>query len=115
MPLKPVIWAGSSLDDLRDFPDVARQRVGHNLHLVQLGLEPADWKPMTSVGAGVLELRIRTERAHRVFYLARFAEAIYVLHAFEKKTQKTGKRDLEIGRARLREVLAMRRSQRRKN
>jgi phage-related protein len=115
MPLKPVIWVGSSLDDLRDFPDVARQRAGHNLHLVQLGLEPADWKPMTSVGAGVLELRIRTERAHRVFYLARFADAIYVLHAFEKKTQKTGKRDLEMGRARLREVLAMRRSQRRKN
>ena len=114
MPLKPVIWVGSSLDDLRAFPDVARQRAGHNLHVVQLGLEPADWKPMTSVGPGVLELRIRTERAHRVFYVARFAEGIYVLHAFEKRTRKTAKSDVAIGQARLREVLAMRRSPGRK-
>jgi len=113
MPLKPVVWVGSSLEDLRSFPDVARQRAGHNLHLVQLGLEPADWKPMASVGAGVVELRIRTDRAHRVFYVARFAEAIYVLHAFEKKTRKTVRQDLEIGRARLREVLRMRQGRRR--
>jgi phage-related protein len=113
MPPKPVIWVGSSLEALRNFPDVARQRAGHNLHLVQLGLEPGDWKPMTDVGPGVAELRIRTERAHRVFYVARFGEAIYVLHAFEKKTRKTTRQDLEIGRARLREVLRMRQERRR--
>lgn len=113
MPIKPVLWVGSSLEDLRAFPDVARQRAGHNLHLVQLGQEPADWKPMASVGPGVRELRIRTERAHRVFYVAHFAEGIYVLHAFEKKGQKTARADLEIGRARLREVVAIRRSERR--
>src|SRR5688572_14240142 len=115
MALKPVMWVGSSLEDLRNFPDVARQRAGHNLHLVQLGLDPADWKPIPRVGSGVAELRIRTERAHRVFYVARFAEAIYVLHAFEKKTQKTAKQDLEIGRARLREVLRRRQSRRRED
>jgi phage-related protein len=113
MSLRPVIWVGSSLEDLRDFPDVARQRAGHNLHLVQLGGDPADWKPMPSIGAGVVELRIRTERAHRVFYVARFAEAVYVLHAFEKKTRKTAKHDLELGRARLRDVLTRRRGRRR--
>jgi phage-related protein len=113
MPLKPVVWVGSALEDLRRFPDAARQRAGYSLHLVQLGRDPADWKPMPSVGPGVIELRIRTDRAHRVFYVARFAEAIYVLHAFEKKTQKTGKRDLEVGRARLRDVLALRRPKRR--
>ena len=114
MVLKPLIWVGSSLEDLRAFPDDARQRAGYNLHLVQAGREPADWKPIASVGPGVLELRIRTERAHRVFYVARFAEAIYVLHAFEKKSQKTAKSDLATGQARLREVLAMRRSPRRR-
>ena len=113
MPVKPVVWVASSLEDLRRFPDTARQRAGYNLHRVQLGEEPADWKPMPSVGAGVRELRIRTDRAHRVFYVARFAEAIYVLHAFEKKSQKTAKADVEIGRARLREVLALRRKRRR--
>jgi phage-related protein len=113
MPLKPVIWVGSSLEDLRRFPDAARQRAGYNLHLVQLSRAPVDWKPMSSVGPGVIELRIRTDRAHRVFYVARFAEAIYVLHAFEKKTQKTAKQDLEIGRARLRDALRMRRASRR--
>jgi phage-related protein len=109
MPLKPVIWVGSSLEDLRGFPAAARQRAGYNLHRVQLGEEPTDWKPMPNVGAGVVELRIRTDRAQCVFYVARYSEAIYVLHAFEKKTQKTTKQDLEIGRARLREVLRLRR------
>lgn len=113
MSLKPVVWVGSSLEDLRSFPDVARQRAGHNLHLVQLGLEPGDWKPMADVGPGVAELRIRTDRAHRVFYVARFPDAIYVLHAFEKKTRKTTRQDLEMGRARLREVLRMRQERRR--
>ncbi len=82
---------------------------GFQLRRVQRGLEPNDWKPMTSVGAGVKEIRIRTDRAHRVFYVATFEDALYVLYAFEKKAAKTARRDLELGRRRFRELLARRR------
>jgi phage-related protein len=97
---KPLSWVGSSLDDLRDFPDYARRRAGFELHQVQQGLQPTDWKPMSSIGAGVEEIRIPTATEHRVFYIARFDEAVYVLHTFEKKTQKTSARDMEIARRR---------------
>jgi len=97
-----------SLDDLRAFPEEARQRAGQELLRVQLGDQPVDWKPMASIGPGVQELRVRVGTAHRVFYVAKFAEAIYVLHAFEKKSQKTSKADLELGRRRLTEVLQRR-------
>jgi phage-related protein len=70
---------------------------------------------MPSVGAGVAEIRIRTGIEHRIFFIAKFEEAIYVLHAFEKRTQKTAKRDIELGRARMAEVLASRNASRRKN
>jgi phage-related protein len=78
---------------------------GHELHLIQEGLEPDDWKPMTSVGAGVYELRIHTNLEHRVFYVAKFEEGIYVLHAFEKRTRQTAHRDIELARERYRDVL----------
>ena len=93
---KQLIWLGDSLDQLKGFSGSARRTAGHQLGLVQLGQEPADWKPMESVGAGVREIRIRTERAYRVMYVAKFAEAVYVLHAFVKKTQKTSKKDIEL-------------------
>ena len=109
MPLKPLDWLGSALDDLRAFPDDARQRAGFELYRLQQGLDPADWKPMPSVGAGVREIRIQTERQHRILYVAKFAEAVYVLHAFEKKSQKTPKRDLDLARQRLAELLRRRR------
>ena len=109
MSHRVLFWVGTSLADLRDFPEDARRRAGHELHLVQLGLEPSDWKPMPSVGAGVLEIRIHSGMEHRVFYIAKFTEGIYVLHAFEKKTQRTAKSDIELGRQRLRELLAARR------
>jgi len=98
---KPIIWIGSSLDDLRNFPEEARSRAGYQLHRIQQGLMPSDWKPIPSLGSGVLEIRIHTGRQHRVFYIAKFEEAIYVLHAFEKKTQQTAKRDLAVARKRL--------------
>ena len=101
---KPIQWVGSSLEDLRNFPDDARRLAGYELRRVQSGLMPSDWKPMRSVGPGVYEIRIRTGRAHRVFYIAKHEEAIYVLHAFEKKTQRTREADLELGRKRLAEV-----------
>lgn len=107
--LKPLDWLGSARADLRDFPDGARQRAGFELYRVQQGLEPTDWRPMTSVGAGVNEVRIQTGQQHRVLYVAKFAEAVYVLHAFEKKTQQTAQRDLDLARQRLAELLRRRR------
>ena len=112
MSLKPLAWSGSVLDDLKAFPDDARQRAGFELYRLQQGLEPTDWKPMNTVGAGVREIRIQTARAFRVLYVAKFAEAIYVLHAFEKKSQRTAKRDLELAEQRLAELLRRRRSRR---
>lgn len=109
MPGKDLYWVGSALDDLRDFPDDARREAGHQLHLVQLGLEPEDWRAMPSVGSGVYEIRIHTTVEHRVFYVAKFAEAVYVLHAFERKTRRTAKTDIELVRHRLRDVLVERR------
>jgi phage-related protein len=102
MPDKPLIWLGSSRQDLRAFPALARRLAGFQLRRVQQGLDPDDWKPMQAVGPGVREVRIQIAGAHRVFYLTTRAEALYVLHAFEKKTQKTSARDLRIGRHRFR-------------
>jgi len=83
------------------------------LHLVQLGLEPDDWRPMPAVGAGVVELRLHGDTEHRVLYTAAFSEAVYVLHAFEKKASKTPRSDIELGRANYRELRLWRRDQER--
>ena len=99
---------GRALADLRAFPEQARQRAGYQLRRVQQGLLPDDWKPMPSVGAGVVEIRVHTELEPRVFYPAKFAEAIYVLHAFEKRTRKTRPADIELARTRLAAVLELR-------
>lgn len=105
---KPAVWVGSTRKDVRAFPDEARVRAGYEVYRVQSGLDPTDWKPMTGVGDGVKEIRVRTGREHRLIYVAKFAEALYVLHAFEKKTQKTTKADIEIARSRYRDLLAQR-------
>jgi phage-related protein len=70
---------------------------------------PDDWKAMPTIGIGVFEIRIRAEREHRVCYVARFREGIYVLHAFEKKTQRTSHADVRLARDRLRRMLEERR------
>ena len=103
-----MLWAGSALADLRRFPENARRRAGYQLRRLQEGLEPGDWKPMPLLGAGVREIRIRTGREHRILYVTRFEEAIYVLHAFEKKTQRTARADLDLAKRRLSEVLRYR-------
>ncbi len=108
MAEKPLRWVGASRDDLRAFPATARRTAGHQLHRVQMGLMPNDWKPMSSVGGGVHEIRIRADREHRVLYVARFQEAVYVLHAFEKKAQRTSKADIELGCKRLAAVIRAR-------
>jgi phage-related protein len=106
---KPLLWLGSSRRDIRTFPSAARRVAGYQLLRVQQGMEPTDWKPMTSIGSGVREIRVHTETEHRVCYVARFAEGVYVLHAFQKRSQKTLERDLELARTRYRELLDWRR------
>jgi phage-related protein len=102
---KPIEFRGDSLAVLRRFPEAARRRAGHQLDMVQHGLEPNDWKPMNSVGAGVREMRIRYEQGiFRVMYVTKFGETIYVLHCFQKKTQKTSTTDLDTATRRYKEL-----------
>jgi len=108
MSEKLVIWLGDSRETIRGFPDDVRRIAGFQLRRVQRGLEPIDWKPMSSVGPGVQEIRIRTGAEHRVLYAAKFAEAVYVLHAFEKRTRQAPKADLDIARRRLRALISQR-------
>lgn len=104
--MKPVRFLGDSLKCLRDFPEDAKQDAGYQLDKVQRGEQPDDFKPMSSIGKGVEEIRIRDESGiHRVVYAARFSEAVYVLHAFQKKSQATTKRDLEIVRERYAQLI----------
>jgi len=100
MEMKPVFFIGSSRDDLREFPAEVRKALGDELLRVQSGLAPVDFKPMKDVGKGAYEIRVHLDGAWRVIYVARFADAIYVLHAFEKKTRKTSQNDLELARRR---------------
>ena len=105
--MKPILFVGTSLADLRAFPEPARREAGYQLDRVQRGLEPDDWKPMSSIGPGVREIRIRdASGAFRVMYIATMRSAVCVLHAFRKQTRKTASRDLELATARLREVTA---------
>ena len=110
MPDKLLFWLGSSRNDLKVFPPDARRVAGFQLRRVQQGLEPNDWKPMPTVGPGVREIRIHTGLEHRVFYVAKFTEGVYVVHAFEKRTRKTPKRDLELARDRFRALVMKRRT-----
>jgi phage-related protein len=105
---KPLMWLGDSRDAIRAFPENVRQVAGFQLWRVQRGLEPNDWKPMPRVGLGVQEIRIHTGLEHRVLYIAKFAEAVYVLHAFEKRTRRTMTGDLDLARQRLRLLLTER-------
>jgi phage-related protein len=113
MAERPLFWLGSSLEDIRSFPLAARQRAGFELSELQQERLPSDWKPMTTVGSGVYEIRIHTEVEHRVLYIAKFSEGIYVLHAFEKKTQRTRQHDLDVAKKRLSDLLRERRQSQR--
>ena len=104
---KAVEFRGSSLDDLRAFPAAAKREAGHQIDLVQNGEDPDDWKPMaTTVGPGAKEIRIRDKAgAFRVIYVARFDDAIYVLHCFQKKTEQTSKSDIDLAKKRYRDLM----------
>jgi phage-related protein len=95
--LKPLRFLGDSLKRLREFPEDTKQDAGYQLDKVQRGGQPDDFKPMPSIGKGVEEIRLRDESgAYRVIYTARLEAAVYVLHAFQKKTRATTKRDIDI-------------------
>jgi phage-related protein len=102
--VKPLVCLGSSRDELRAFPADARARAGYELYQIQVGNEPRNWKPLSTVGPGVREIRIAVGRHFRVVYVTQFEEAIYVLHAFEKKSRQTSQRDVDIARQRLAEL-----------
>lgn len=103
--MKRLSFVGDSLERVREFPLGARKEAGVQLHMVQQGLEPTDWKPMGTVGPGVREIRIRDDTgAFRVIYVAKLEEVVFVLHAFQKKTQQTAKRDLDLAVQRMKQI-----------
>lgn len=102
--MKLIEFIGASLDDLKSFPIDARREAGFNLSLIQGGLIPADTKPMKTVGVGAYEIRIHVQGEWRVIYVAKFKSAVYVLHAFQKKTQKTAQSDIELAKARYKQI-----------
>jgi phage-related protein len=107
---KPVVWLGSSLEDLRAFPPDARRLAGYQLCRVQAGLMPSDYRPVKSVGPGVQEIRIHTRLEHRVLYVARMTEAMYVLHVFQKRTRQTRQGDVNLAKRRFAEMLNLHRN-----
>lgn len=103
--MKAIRWQGSSYEDLRAFPAGARREAGFQLDKVQRGQNPDDWKPISSIGPGVREIRIReASDQFRVIYAANFSECIYVLHAFQKKSQKIRSNDLRLAKARFKAI-----------
>ena len=105
MAAKPLVWMGDSLERVRTFSAAVRQRIGFEMWEIQQGGPPSDSKPMSDIGPGVRELRVRSAGAYRVIYLATMREAVYVLHAFEKKSRKTDGPDIDLARIRFKELM----------
>jgi phage-related protein len=101
---KGIVWVGSSLEDIRNFPKDAAKEIGYNLNLVQNGETPDDWKAMRTIGTGVKELRVHLESEYRTIYVASRKDTIYVLHCFVKKTKRTANKDIRLARTRLKEI-----------
>ncbi len=109
---KSLRFVDSSLDDLRAFPEDARQEIGHQLDRVQLGVNPADWKPFTAVGSGVREIRVKDDNGiYRAMYVAKFQEAVYVLHCFQKKTAVTSLPDVQLAKKRYKFLIQERKNE----
>lgn len=103
--MKEIAFLGNSLECIRDFPSEIKQQTGYELHKVQCGEMPTDFKPMKTIGSGVIEIRLRDESgAYRIIYTAKIGNTIYVLHAFQKKTQRTSQHDLNLAKQRLAEL-----------
>src|SRR5262245_6652326 len=104
--MKPVAFWGDALDAIRSFPPGARRAAGFQIDRIQRGLDPDDWKPMKTIGPGVREIRVREAAgAFRVIYIATLADAVHVLHAFQKTSQATSKRDLDLASSRLKDLM----------
>ncbi len=104
--MRPLEFIGNTLDCLKQFPRPARRRAGLQLDRVQRGLEPFDWKPITTIGGGVREIRVWDDSGtYRVVYVAKFEEAVYVLHCFRKTTDATSTRDIHLAKQRYRKLL----------
>ena len=103
--MKPIEFCGQSLEAIRCFPVAAKRECGHQLEKVQRGLDPNDWKPVSQVGPGVREIRVQDRGQFRVIYVAKFEDAIYVLHAFQKKAQQIRKTDMDSARREYQSVL----------
>lgn len=102
-PRKRILWVGNARKDLAELPDAIKENVGHQLWLLQNGQMPVDFKPMSTVGNGVYEIRVPDSDGRNVgrcFYVARVEEGIAVLHSFVKTSQQTSKGDIEKGKAR---------------
>ncbi len=102
--MKDVIWLGDSRKSTQGLPTAAKLAIGTQLMMVQNGLDPMDWKPMKTIGQGVREIRIRAGSSYRVIYTAQFRDTVYVLHVFEKKSQKTPKHDIDLAKQRFAEL-----------
>jgi phage-related protein len=103
--VRPAHFVGTARQDLVAFPEAARRRAGYQLFMVQVGREPADFKPLPRVGPGAFEIRVRDDTgAFRVIYVAKFEDAVYVLHAFQKKTRRTSQADIELAAARYKSI-----------
>lgn len=104
--LKPIAFLGNTLLTIREFPEEAKREMGYQMDRVQRGFDPNDWKPMKTIGTGVREIRVREKSGvFRVIYLASYNEKVYVLHAFQKKTEKTTQKELTLAKARYRELM----------
>lgn len=105
--MKDLIFLATSIDSVRDFPADIKREAGYELHRVQLGEMPTDFKPMPTIGTSVVEIRLKDPSGiYRVIYTAKFADTVYVLHAFEKKTQQTAKADIDLAKNRLKQLIA---------
>ena len=109
---KKLAFLDTSLDDLRAFPESSRQEIGYQLDRIQQGLNPYDWKPFSTIGPGVREIRTRdADGIYRVMYVAKFEEAVYVLHCFQNKTQTTSQSDIDLAKRRYKELVQERKNE----
>lgn len=106
--MKDIYFVGSSRDDIKGFGKPAARAIGYELHRLEIGREPTDWKPMSNIGSSVREIRTHEGNEYRTIYIAKYEEAIYVLHSFVKKSHKTAKKDIELAKIRLKEVNKLR-------
>ena len=102
--IKQVVFEGNSLKTIKEFPAIARQRIGFEIDRTQRGMEPLNWKPMPTISTGVREIRIQVGLQYRIIYIAKFDDKVHVLHAFQKKTQKTPRADIALAKKRMMDV-----------